>query len=157
MHSGTALQALPNQGVNTGLNTNGPVAKYQIRFNTAGTYYVYVRGFAPNPNDGSNNSVHAGLNGNAATNQSGLGLGGFRASGFQWQSHSNGEQDTAISVPAAGVYTFSLWMREDGVVADRIWLSTNRTAVGNGTTGFGPAESDCQGGGGAPTATPTAP
>ena len=43
-----------------------------------------------------------------------------------------------ISVPATGVRTINLWMREDGFVVDKIVLTTNASYVPSGT---GPAES----------------
>ncbi len=39
---------------------------------------------------------------------------------------------------ASGLYTASVWMREDGLRIDRLLLTTNTTFI---STGFGPAES----------------
>ncbi|MCB0246619.1 MAG: DUF1349 domain-containing protein, partial [Anaerolineae bacterium] len=88
----------------------------------------------------------------AVTTDSGLGLTGFNSNGYTWQRNSNGSQQTAVTVPSAGEHVLSLWMREDGMVVDRIWLSTSSNAVANGNTGSGPAESAC---GPAPTPTPS--
>ncbi len=133
----SALQALPNTDTNTELETNGPVLLYVIRFQTAGDYYVYVRGFAPSHAD---DSVHVGLTGNAVTTSGGQGLTDFGLLKFTWQNHYNGI-DTVINIPAPGVHTFYLWMREDGMVVDKIWLSTKKDAVSNGNTSPGPEES----------------
>jgi hypothetical protein len=88
-----------------------------------------------------------GLNGTAVTTLSGNGLNNFGASAFNWRNHSNSGVDTTITIPTAGRYTFYLWMREDGVIVDKVWLSTTQNAVGNGSTISGPGEN--------PIATPT--
>ena len=146
-----AMQALTDSGVNTALSTNGPQMQYRINFQAAGAYYVYVRGYAP-ASAGDNDSIHVGLDGVAVTTDSGLGLTGFNSNGYTWQRNSNGSQQTAVTVPSAGEHVLSLWMREDGMVVDRIWLSTSSSAVANGNSGSGPAESAC---GPAPTPTPS--
>jgi RHS repeat-associated protein/uncharacterized repeat protein (TIGR01451 family) len=137
-----AMQALPNSGVSTGLNINGPALTYKINFQTTGAYYVYLRGYGATGND---DSVHVGLDGVPVTTGAGLGLTGFSSSGFTWRSQANG-QPVVINVASPGVHTFEVWMREDGVVIDRIWLSTSATAVSNGSTSPGPAESASSGG-----------
>lgn len=137
---GTALRAEPNTGVWTGLNLNGPRLDYDINFAAAGSYYVFVRTSAPS---GSDDSFHAGLNGNSVTNQSGIGMG---ANGpWTWAEDANSGTPVIINVPSAGKHTFNLWMREDGTQIDKIVI---KTATG-GPTGQGPAESntgDCGGG-----------
>lgn len=143
----SALQSLPNGGVNTGLDTYGPALLYQINFQTPGTYYVYVRGRSVEPSRSNNDSVHVGLNGTAVSNLSGLGLSDFGSASFNWRNHSNSGQDTSIVISTPGLYTFYLWMREDGVIVDKIWLSTTQDAVNNGNTSTGPGEN--------PIATPT--
>ena len=137
----SAMQALPNSGVNTWLTTDGPALTYKINFQTAGTYYVYIRGYAATNAD---DSVHVGLDGVPVTTGAGQGLTGFNSTGFTWRSLANG-QPVVISVASPGVHTFDMWMREDGVAVDRIWLSTSATAVSNGSTSAGPAESATNG------------
>ncbi len=143
-----AMAASPDNGVNTLLATNGPALLYNIQFQTPGTYYVAVRGRGPSVNS---DSVHIGLNGNAVTTSAGTGLTGFTSTSFTWQKNYNGAP-TTITIPSAGLYTLYVWMREDGTVMDRLWLSTNQNAVSNGNTSNGPAESPLSGGA---TATPT--
>ena len=136
---GSAMQVLPDTDTNVELTTSGPQLQYLIDFRTTGDYYVYVRGYAPDP-AGSNDSIHVGLDGAAVTTHSGRGVTHFQNSEFTWQSrHSN--RATIVNIPAPGVYTFNLWMREDGMVVDRIWLSTDANAVGDGDTIPGPPES----------------
>jgi hypothetical protein len=135
----SALQALLNTNVNTELETSGPALLYVIKFQTPGRYYVYVRGLALT---GDDDSIHVGLAGNVATTTNGIGLS-FRLPTFSWQNESGGNL-TTINVPVPGVYTFYVWMREDGTTIDKIWLSTNTNNISNDNTSPGPKESPCK-------------
>jgi hypothetical protein len=67
--------------------------------------------------------VHIGLDGVPVTTGAGsVGLTNFTAGAFTWQK-SNISGDTTIVIPAPGTYTLYVWMREDGIVLDKIWLS----------------------------------
>ncbi|MBI3242931.1 MAG: DUF11 domain-containing protein, partial [Chloroflexi bacterium] len=137
-----AMQALPNTGVNTALATNGPALNYKINFQTTGTYYVYVRGLSPGVDD---DSIHIGLDGVGVTTSAGFGLNGFNNTSFRWFSKYNG-LSTTVNVTTPGTHTLNLWMREDGIVADRIWVTTTANAVAEASTIPGPAESASSGG-----------
>ena len=128
---GSAIRAVPNTGVWTGLNLNGPRLDYHINFSTTGTYQVYVRSSAPGAND---DSYHAGLNGIALTNTSGFGMD-INGS-WDWASDANGGIPVELVISSTGMHTFNLWMREDGVQIDKIVLTQL-----NGPTGTGPVES----------------
>lgn len=65
------MQVGPDLGVGTS-SDYGPSLNYDIHFDQAGTYYVYLRGYAMPSNVTGNNSVHIGLNGNVATPSAGL-------------------------------------------------------------------------------------
>jgi len=135
---GTAAVQTANSGVNTGLNQNGPALLYTAQFTTTGTYYVYVRAIGGDGSGGSD-SLHVGVN-RAPASAAGLGLTGFNNTAYTWYGLTNGVS-TTINIPAAGLYTFYLAMREDGTVVDRIWLSTNPNAIAEGNTGNGPTAS----------------
>ena len=155
----SALQALPNDGTNTVMALTGPELTYEIEFQTPGTYYVFMRGTSESTND---DSVHVGLNGSAVTTDGGWGVVWDDANGvFRWRNRHN-SVDTTVVIPAAGRYTLNIWMREDGVVLDKLWLSTDANAVAKDSTIEGPPESPTTGGGtatptpmGGPTATPS--
>jgi hypothetical protein len=146
-YSGTsAMQALPDKNVQPENYTNGPALLFDIEFKTPGTYYVFIRGYAPDytlqggDDSSGNDSIHVGLNGKAVTVGEGIGLTGFNSSNFSWQRYY-AYKNTQILTPQPGKYTFYLWMREDGTVIDKILLSTNPDVVGNDDKGFGPNES----------------
>ncbi|NJK80872.1 MAG: LamG domain-containing protein, partial [Chloroflexaceae bacterium] len=137
------MQALPNTGRNTLLTANGTALLYNIEFEQAGLYFVYVRGQGPGTSAterSGNDSIHVGLNGVPVTTQNGSGLTGYSVSpGFQWASISNTNQPTVIDVPTPGTHTFWMWMREDGTVIDKVLLSTTPLALD--AADLGPSES----------------
>lgn len=139
--SGLGMRASPNTGAWTGLNLNGPRLDYDIYFDLPGTYYVYVRAAAPS---GTDDSFHAGLNGNGVTNQTGIGMGNNGP--WDWESTANNSQRVTIDVPSTGKHTFNIWMREDGTEIDKIVIK----AADSAPTGQGPAESSRGGCGNGP-------
>jgi hypothetical protein len=46
--------------------------------------------------------------------------------------------DATINVPTTGLHRVSVWMREDGLILDKLLLTNNAAYV---PTGTGPAES----------------
>lgn len=152
----SAMYANPNDGDNMGLTTDGPRMDYLVRIANAGNYYIFVRGRPETPSQGGNDSFHAGFNGNAVT-LSGTGFTGFSddANNFHWR-----RWDTPVNL-AAGQHTLNIWMREDGMVVDRVMLSTDSGAIGIGSQAIGPASSIAPAGctgepPDMPTSTPTA-
>ncbi len=108
---------VPGTGVNAGNTLSGPKLDYDINFASSGTYYVWVRMTGP---DVGSDSIHVGLNGQASTLGS-FGLSTNPTDTFAW---TNGQSSlgrrVTITVPAAGVQTLNVWMREDGVKVDDI-------------------------------------
>ena len=129
------LYVTPNSGLNVQDNTSGPRLDYQVYFSTPGTYYLQVRMFGASDSD---NSVHAGLNGQPAT----YGRQGMETyGGWNWVDEVDGRSGTdqvSLTVDAPGFHTVNLWMREDGVAIDKILLSQNGSFTPSGS---GPDES----------------
>lgn len=147
-YSGETIMQVPNGGSpdNTFLETTGPALLYEIDFQQAGTYYVYVRGRGPS---GTDDSIHVGLDGVAVSNSSGVGFTYFASNSLSWENESNGHWQTRVEVTTPGVHTFYMWMRERGTQIDKIWLTQNS----NPDTNNPPAENSCAPSG--PTPTPT--
>lgn len=147
------VQALPDSGVNNGaypaLLTASPRLDYQVNFTKTGTHYVWLRGGARLA-DGGGDSVHAGIDGdNPASARRIDGTPSFNiATGWNWVGNIQGDTRASIQVASAGEHTINIWMREDGLVLDRILLTTDETFA---PTGDGPAESPSTGGGVTPT------
>jgi regulation of enolase protein 1 (concanavalin A-like superfamily) len=135
--TGTAgMQALPNNNNSNhnspGYSTSSCRLDYQINFVKTGTYYVWVYGYGANGND---DSCHAGLDGQEiATCDNMSGWNGR----YAW---SDGTLDGPVStfeITAVGVHTLNMYMREDGMIIDKVLLTANATYT---PTGDGPAES----------------
>lgn len=133
-----SMQSLPNSGLNltTNLLTTSPRLDYSVRFSTPGTYKVWIRGDAAGGD--ADDSVHIGLDGVQVATSKDISM--ERATSFLWTTkRMNTTAPATLVIPAAGVYTINLWMREDGAYVDRILLTTNQAYV---PTGTGPAVSD---------------
>ena len=109
-----------------GSTTSPPVHEgkiYNIEFTAAGTYNVWMRGYALN---GGSDSAFIGLNGTAA---GALNEGGTYNT-WVW---SNGIQtgSNQITVPAAGFHDFNTWVREANHRIDGFYLTQgNETPTG---------------------------
>jgi len=136
------MQALPDlQSTNTMAKTNGPALVYLVQFKTAGKYFVYIRGFGPS-DDGD--SIHVGLGGIPVTTgySTGFSLPGDKPLP-RWVGETDSGDPVVIEVQNPGLNTFYIWMRENGVNVQRIWLDTGAGKISNGDTTYGPATSQC--------------
>jgi len=146
-HAGSGyMAAVPDLGLS--LNdqpasyTNGPQLDYCLNFPVAGVYYLWLRGSTP---DGLGNSVHAGLDGVSDINfyrriGNNIPNWGDSPTAFGWVNDS-AALAARIVVPSAGLHTFNLWMREDGVRLDRFLLTTDAEFTFANRLDMGPAES----------------
>lgn len=125
---GNSMRAMPNWGTNAGDSTNGPQLMYQVNFPSTGDWYVSLRGRADSGND---DSVHIALDGNTPVTYGSSGLSdGFSTSSnsWNWVETFQGSR-VRVNVPTAGVHNLGIWMREDGVAVDHIFLSKNAGAT----------------------------
>lgn len=98
------------------------VKNYKVTFETAGTYYMWIRGKAFG---GSSNSMFFGLGGS-----------GYKAwtlntdNSFIWSKamHYSGDTNT-LTIAAAGEYTINIAMREGGTQIDGFFLTTSSTTT----------------------------
>jgi hypothetical protein len=122
-----AMLAYPHDPRDKNYNntTIGPRMDYDIRFETPGTYTVYVRGRVHDfHGDGTNNddSLLVGLNGQLIS-AGGNGVTGFSRNLWRWENTYTSVLTLNIATP--GVYTLNIWMRENGMVVDRVFLLNN--------------------------------
>ena len=128
-----AVRAVPNTvGGWSGLNLNGPRLDFEVNFANPGLYYLWVRTSAPS---GQDDSFHAGIDGTAYTNLSGLGMG--INGDWGWTNDANNGQSVQIPINAIGKHTFNIWMRENGVQVDKIVLKLDSSQP----LGTGPQQS----------------
>ncbi len=132
---GSAMASGPDNGSGSGtpIPTTSPELTYPVDFPTTGTWHVWVRAYVP---DTAGNSVHLGLDG--ATQAASTDLTNNSFGTWVWFRGRTASPTARIEVPTTGVHTVNVWMREDGLVLDRILLTTSSTYT---PTGNGPAES----------------
>jgi len=132
----SAMQATPAGTTgyyNPGYSSISAGLSYNIEFVTTGIHYLWIRGAGPTT---KSDSLHAGLDGVELPET--MTIAGF-SSGWKW---SNTQQSTkarlTIDVSSAGLHTLNLWMRESGMIVDKVVLTTDPNYVPSGT---GPTES----------------
>jgi hypothetical protein len=134
------MTILPDSGVNLGNAGYATSARldFKIAFTTAGVHYLWLRGGDPTAG-GAGDSVHAGIN--DVVSVAGTQITGaptFNTLAWNWVGTNNAAVKVSVDVPSAGTHTVSLWMREDGILMDKIILTTDAAFT---PTGIGPAES----------------
>jgi hypothetical protein len=129
------MESAPNlgSGTDTGYSLTSPRLDYVVNFASTGTHYVWVRGNGPS---GTDDSCHAGLDGaEIATSDR---ISAFGA-GWNWSRTTMDANAPATFVVATpGLHTVNLWMREDGLIVDRLLLTTSPAYI---PAGAGPASS----------------
>jgi hypothetical protein len=130
-----AMQALPNAGTQLVDLAASPRLEYAIDFTTTGTYYLWMRARAAEAHD---TSCHVGLlRDGEAPEVDTIALAG--PTDWTWADTAvDGLHAACIHVEAPGVGLVSLWMRDDGLVVDRLLLTATS---GAGIVGDGPPES----------------
>ncbi len=131
--TGTAgMQVTGLAQINTGYAATSPRLDYQVSFVKTGAHYIWIRGWGAG---GGDDSCHAGLDG--AEIPTCDRLQGWNLA-YVWSNSTMDGERSSFEVTSAGVHTLNIWMREDGLVIDKIVLTTNPDYV---PTDDGPAES----------------
>lgn len=134
---GAAVEAAPNNGtsINTNYVTTSPELQYQIDFTETGTYYVWTRAWA---SDNTNDSWHVGLDGAAIPSADRISLLDYNQ--WTWVNKTLDQNAPAtFDITTPGRHIVNLWMREDGLLIDRLLFTTDPNVV---PSGAGPQESD---------------
>ena len=116
-----SLQALPNIGTvyQDNYETQSPQLRYRVVFESAGRFYVWVRGRASST---SNDSIHIGFNGQSIASGRSVSEIFDR---WTWTSTRSDGGRAYIDVPSPGEHVVDVWMREDGVIFDKLILTTD--------------------------------
>jgi len=132
--AGAAMEAMPNNGasINSGYVTSSPRIDLPVNFTRSGVHHVWVRGLGAS---GTDDSLHVGLDGAAASTARRISRFSSR---WRWSKRTMDGTTARIDVPAPGLHTVNVWMREDGFVGDKLVLTP---AAGYTPTGTGPEES----------------
>jgi len=104
---------------NTNYAARSPRLDYEIDFIKTGTHYVWILGWA---DDGNSDSCHAGLDGEEIPTCDRM--AGWSGD-YEWNGSTMDEPRSTFEVTTTGVHTLNIWMREDGLIIDKIVLTTN--------------------------------
>ena len=129
-----AMQAGPDIGTRiTNPNRGGPAMTYGVDFTTTGTYYIWVRAWAP---DTQARRVHVGLNGRFSRDE-GRYVTINTVGSWVWTNFVPSGR-AVLEVSQAGQHSVNVSMAQDGMVVDKVVLTTDPAFV---PTGHGPATS----------------
>jgi len=113
------------------IETDSPRLSYTVNFTHTGTYWLWTRATGP---DGGSDSFHYGLNGVAISSayEDCIQAGGV--GNFLWYNETPTHIRISFTIGTPGLYSFDIWMREDGAGLDRILLTNNSVyePIGNG-------------------------
>ena len=125
-----ALVCVPDNGANVNID-EGPSADYQVNFIKAGRYYVWVRSWGASSSD----TCHIDLDSLKLKSCEKM---EFAKDKWSWVSENGDKNRACFDIKEAGLHTINLCMREDGLVVDKIMVTTNPDYK---PEGVGPAES----------------
>ena len=111
--------------------TLSPEMVFDVDFTTTGSYIVWVRVFAPNV---QGSTVHLGSNGSVSASK----MNQATTGSWEWTNVDTKSSISTVNISTAGVNTVHVWMRQDGLLIDKILLTQDGGFV---PTGQGPAES----------------
>ena len=122
--SGSYMYAFPDIGltIDTNIEADSPQMSYDVDLPVAGTYYLWLKGWAENP---WSQYVHYGLDGFATSSDGSDALVLSHYGYFTWQSEVLGGGRPTLTVGSAGEHTLDIWMREDGAKIDQLMVTNN--------------------------------
>jgi len=130
-----AMSGLPNDGTlfMADVASKSPKLEYRIAFARTGPHFLWVRAAADADSD---NSVHAGLDGEALPSLGSVGWSPTKK--WVWSNKRMDGKPATFTLATAGMHTIQLWIREDGAMIDRFVITSDPKW---GPKGNGPAES----------------
>ncbi len=136
---GAAMEAGPDIGTRLAIPRRGsPTMNFATDFATTGAYYVWVRAWAP---DAQARLLHVGLDGAYSTSEASR-MRVNTTGAWAW-TNSAGHNRALLNVGTAGVHAVNVAMSQDGLLVDKVLLTTDPDFV---PSGEGPAESPRDGG-----------
>jgi len=137
-HSGSGAMLADGPGISAIMwpdyYTQSSRLDYSVTLARSGVYQVWIRGMAWSGSD----TCIPGLDGTgwAANSNPGGSLWVPVVTPTEWTwGGSDGLSSSRVTIAAAepGVHTFSIWLREDGIILDRILLTSDPDYVPSGT------------------------
>lgn len=116
-----AMAVLPNNGrkVSRNYKNLSPCLTFKIDFDQAGPYYVWIRGCARR----NDNTLHVGLNDQSLASARNITF--VERKNWTWTNFTGRGQRAYIQVAHPGRQIFDIWMQDDGLILDKILLTTN--------------------------------
>ena len=129
--SGSGYMTSNDNGFDAGDNATGSSLSWEVEFDAAGTYWIWAR-VARDGDD--SDAMHVGIDGQIST----LGGMGLATSDLGWAWANSVENETLnwrayIDVATAGRHTITVWMKEDGLLFDRLHLTNSQTWIPQAT------------------------
>ncbi|MEE9322712.1 MAG: kelch repeat-containing protein [Granulosicoccus sp.] len=127
---GVSMVSTPDKGGLSAGTSDSPRMSYRVKFTTSGQHTVWVRGSGDTNSrgEGKSDSVHVGLNGVLSTAAA---MDRFPNS-WTWSRSKRGRGFASLNVPRPGVYTIDIWMREDGLIVDKLIIAKDGSFVPGG-------------------------
>jgi PKD repeat protein len=127
-----AMLAWPDDGkrIDADYAEASPRLDFIVDFRQTGTHYVWLRALATGD---FNNSAHVGLDYAAVDTADQIEVA--ESGDWGWTNDTKDGAWATLQIPAPGTYTINVWMREAGLVVDRVLLTTDADYV---PTGAGP-------------------
>ena len=121
---GQAMVSGPDIGALRQTSSNSPMLAYTVQFDSPGIRYVWIRGFGDSSanHEGKNDSLHVGVNGRISNGADKIDRFPDR---WAWTNHTRDGVIATVNIPSAGVHTINVWMREDGLRFDKLYLTRN--------------------------------
>ncbi len=115
-----AMIAEPDNGttIKRSPEINSPELSFDVVFSTIGTYYIWVRAWAPNDQGAS---FYVGYDGSLAASRMYASVFGE----WTWTNVDRRGNSMTTTVDGAGMHSIQLWMLNDGLTIDKVVLSTD--------------------------------
>jgi MYXO-CTERM domain-containing protein len=107
---------------------SAPRLEYEVDFDEAGTYYVWIRGHAFG--DGDRDSAHVAIDGMVPATAEAITF--TNSAEWRWTGDTMDGGRASIEVTSAGRHTVGLVMREDGTIVDRVLLTADASYTPSG-------------------------
>ncbi len=114
-------------GHSSNYTTNSEHLDYEIDFVKTGMHYPWILAWGP---DGNSDTCHVGLDGEeiASCDQ----MRGWE-NNYTWSNRTRDPERASFEVTSTGLHTLNIWAREDGLIIDKIVLTTNPDYTLTGT------------------------
>ncbi len=122
--NGTAMQAFENLNETVGKDSimKASALEYKVNFTKTGIHYVWIKGHA----NGSANddAIHLGIDNVIEPNCTDITLNASNS--FVWTNTTEAGTLASFKISSIGLHTINLWMKDDGVVIDSIFIKQNQ-------------------------------